>query len=97
MRTSKNRIVLRVRDWLEVEADLGPLVPVAVIAKLLGVGRRRAYRWAERGSVPVVRVYGQVFVPLRGCLKLCPDASGGKGVVMAPVGELTPAKLKGDS
>lgn len=84
MKTGKNRIVLRVADWIEVEADLGPLVPVAVVAKLLGVGRRRAYRWVERGSVPVVRVYGQPFLPVRGCLKLCADVEAAKVADSSP-------------
>jgi len=79
----KNVVVVDLPGFCRVEADLGPLVPVSVVAKLLGCARRRVYRWIERGSVPVVRVWGQAFLPVRDCHRLC---SVGRGVGHRNVG-----------
>lgn len=57
-------MVLTVRDWLRVEADLGPLVPISAICKLVGRTKQAVWDRIHRGSCPVARVYGQAFVPL---------------------------------
>ena len=41
---------------------------IGVAAEVAGVARRTAFRWAERGAVPVVRVAGRRLVEV-GCLR----------------------------
>lgn len=66
MHRSKNVVVLSVRDWLRVEADFGPLVPVSALCRLVGRTKQAVWDRIHRGSCPVVRLGegGQVFVPL---------------------------------
>lgn len=64
VRAGKNIVVLSVRDWIRVEAELGPLVPISAICKLVGRTKQAVWDRIHRGSCPVARVYGQAFVPL---------------------------------
>lgn len=64
MAVKRNIVVVSVRDWLRVEADLGPLVPINALCRLVGKSKQSVWGRIQRGSVPVVRVSGQAFVPV---------------------------------
>lgn len=42
--------------------DLPALISVPVAAKLLGLARASAYRYAEHGELPVKRLGGRVYI-----------------------------------
>jgi len=64
MAARKNLVVLTVGDFVRIEADLGPLVPVAALCKLVGKTKQAVWGRIGRGSCPVVWVWGQAFVPV---------------------------------
>jgi excisionase family DNA binding protein len=43
--------------------NMKPLLTISEAAERLGVGYQTAYKWAERGELPTVRVAGRRRVP----------------------------------
>lgn len=60
----KNVVVVSVGQWVRIEADFGPLVPIGVAARLWAVSKQAVWDRVRRGTLPVVRCFGQAFVPL---------------------------------
>lgn len=63
-RKKKTVLIFQLTEFISLEARWGPIAPISSAIKLWNVGRRRVYRWVQRGNIQCCRVWGQIFVPV---------------------------------
>lgn len=58
----------------EVHLELGPLVPVAMVRRLVKKSKTHVYRCLREGRLRTVRMMGQLFTPVADVKKIWPDS-----------------------